>query len=183
MEAKQTLGAWREESRDDPELGALLSSQISRAENAANGRSFDDVKIRGVEEMGEAAGTCAMCSGEIRVREDVVATEAGVRENLAHVLVHEAAHAEGIEQDGIAELAVSIKLGMPPVPAYRRKFEHAQHLAETIGRERVIELAKRPEAKVLLLRAYVQARVARGVSQGDIEKVAEETEDHVKMAA
>ncbi len=48
----------------------------------------------------ESSALSKTCQGHpFDVREDVVATEVGVRENLAHVLVHEDAHAQGIEQD------------------------------------------------------------------------------------
>lgn len=173
------------ERQEDEELQVLLEQEIARAENLA-GRRFDSVKVRGVSEMGEAAGRCHMCSGEIEVREDIIRSEQGIREALAHVLVHEAEHAEGNDLEGMTELAATLKTGRPPVPAYREKVSHARHLVQVLGAQEAQEFARSPQGKVLMLRQYVAKRVelARGEDfQEAAEQAAQEGAEHIKMAA
>lgn len=174
----QTLGEFVE-NETDQERRALLESQISRAETLSGG-NFDAVRIRSVGEMGEAAGRCHMCSREIELREDVVKTEEGIRTDLAHVLVHEREHADGNFMEGFTELAATLKTGKSPVPAYREKVEHARHVAEVVGQRRSLELARKPEGRVLLLRVYVAERIQR---QMPAEEAAREGEQHLQMAA
>lgn len=173
------------EGQEDEELQVLLEQEIARAESLT-GRRFDSVKVRGVSEMGEAAGRCHMCSGEIEVREDIVKSEQGIREALAHVLVHEAEHAEGNSLEGMTELAATLSTGRPPVPAYREKVSHARHLVSVIGAQEAQEFARSPEGKVLMLREYVAKRV-EAVQEADLqkalEKAAQEGAEHIKMAA
>jgi hypothetical protein len=177
MEPK-TLGEFVENESDE-ERRLLLESQIDRAE-ALSGRTFDHARIRGVSEMGEAAGRCHMCTREIDIREDMVKTETGIREDLAAVLVHEGEHAAGDSLEGFTELAVTLQTGKAPVPAYRTKVEHARHMAEVIGRKRSLELARKPEGRVLLLRAYVAEQVQRQIPA---EEARREGEEHLQMAA
>lgn len=183
---KTTLGQFVRDQEDE-KVALLLQSQIARAQRATNGRDFNNVQIGGIDEMGEAAGTCDMCTEQISVREDIVSTEEGVRDDLARVLVHEAAHAEGIRFDGIAELEVQLRMGEPPVPAYQRKFDHARHLGDEIGDERLVELSKAPDADVLIIQEFVSSRLknmAANDNAAEVEQVAtDEAQNYLDMAA
>lgn len=184
MEVPDTLGEWqRDLNESNPNMGRILSIETARARRAKGGRQVDNIKIGSVEEMGEAAGTCNMCTGEKMIRMDVVATEEGIRENLAHVLAHEETHAEGISHDGIAELAVEIQLGAPPVPAYREKHAHARHLAKVMGADALIEAAKEESPDVVILQRYIQARVKKGLTPDKIESAVKEGQAHIRAAA
>lgn len=167
------------ETEVDHDRQVLLRAAVSRA-SAKSGRSFEDARIKSVSEMGEAAGRCHMCSGEIEVRADIVATENGVREKLEHVLDHEGEHAKGNSLEGFTELATTIRLGCAPVPAYCEKVRHAEHVAEVIGRQRALEFARKPEGRILLMREYVKERVHKNVR---LEDAVSEGDRHLEMAA
>lgn len=172
-----TLGKFVDEQ--DEKRQALLRQEISRAE-AKSGRSFDNVRIKSAAEMGEAAGRCYMCTKEIEVREDIVATEEGIRGHLAATLVHEGIHAEGVHYEGLTELFTTLETGTAPVPAYATKVDHARHVADIIGRDETKKLAKSPNAQVLLLRNYVQKKVQWGM---DVRGAQEEGQHHLRLAA
>lgn len=73
-----------------------------------------------------------------------------------------------------------LKTGKPPVPAYREKVEHARHVAEVVDQRRALELAQKPEGRVLLLRAYVAERLKKQMTKEEAER---EGEQHLQMAA
>lgn len=165
----------------DKELHTALVTEISRA-RAMTGRSFDDVRIGAIGEMGDAAGTCQMGSGEIKVREDIVGTAEAVREKLAHVLVHEAEHANGNGSEGLTELHASLKVGRPPVDAYREKVRSAEQLTRVVGLEEARESIKRGE--VVLLQVYVRERLKRDVAAArNVQEIIEEGKQLIKAAA
>lgn len=178
--ASENFGTLREFVRSqNEERRDLLQAEIYRAEARA-GRSLDSAKIRSVAEMGEAAGRCHMCSKEIEIRADIVTTERGIREELFPVLIHEGRHAEGDGLEGMTELFTTLQTGRPPVPAYRNNVTHAEHIAEVVGRQQAFELAKKPEARVLLLQDYIKNRVQRGA---EISEAQQEGEEHIRLAA
>lgn len=166
--------------QESEETRSLLRREIGRARALSNGKNFDEVKVSSVAEMGEAAGTCHMCTGEIKVRADIVSTEKGVRESLTSVLVHESIHAEGVALEGMTELEATLRTGKPPVPAYLTKVEHARHITTVVGRDAAFKAVRKDEGRVALLNAYVAARVKRGIAAN---VAMEEGEFHVAQAA
>lgn len=179
-----TIGELLKDKSDKPHLN-LVRDAVDRASSLMGGRSFDGVKIRSVAEMGDAAGTCQMDSGEISVREDMVHTAEGARKSLTRVLVHEANHARGISSEGVTELLATEKTDKIPVPAYAEKVRHAEKIAGVIGGRRVLEEVAREEGDRGLVVAITREKLRGGglrTIQG-VQQIIREAEDEVRMAA
>lgn len=156
-----TLGELVEREGDSARR-QLLRQEITRAKTISGRVSFDNVRIKSVSEMGEAAGRCHMCSGDIEVREDIVSIEEAIRTKLAHVLVHEHMHSEGIAEDGFAEAITSSLMGEPSVPAYDRISGHVGHIFEVAGvaAEEAVDMLTQEGGEVILWTTFVAKRVA-----------------------
>lgn len=170
---------------ESEELRAALEQEIAKAEIKA-GQSFRNVEIGSREAMGNAGGLCIMCTGEIKVREDLVTDVGAVRQHAAATLFHEGTHkgtqgANGrVRLEGVTELATVITMGGSPVPAYREKTEHARHIVRRLGLAETLKLAAHEDAHIMLIQACAAQDIACGMdSQNALASAAED----VKLAA
>ncbi len=180
----ETLGDYREEMKGT-ELGNKLETEVAKASRLRGGRSFWDVTVKSVEEMGDAGGTFHTGTKEVALRKDIASTREGIAK-VCEVLVHEDIHRGNAtvgdteqHSEGLVHWRTQRTIGTNN-DTYEEEVDQIDHIAAEIGVEKVEKLGRQKGAEVLLWTAYVQSRVAKGA---DVEAAAKDGAERIKRAA
>lgn len=191
-----TLADHLDDLDDRDSAAAERIRTIKRRVETRRETNLDKVEIKSVDEMGEAAGTCVIETGEICLRADLVAANNTDHygeldeEMLEHALEHEAGHQGakqkrrgkkgGMRSEGLDELDTVDTLNVSPVPAYQGYVRAARVIVALLGKTRAMDLACEVDYQLALTQAVFQEKVHRSIPAATAAKEAEEL---VKAAA
>lgn len=184
-----TLGQLEDELEGD-ELQNLQEGL--RGVKSLTGKDAHTVHVESREKMGDAAGRFTPASGRIEAREDVVEgllagkdaqpqnhEGANNHDHFLHVTTHELIHEGGCHNEGWTEWLATLLTRTEPVEALRSQVRHMQVIESIVGAGLLKEQAGEENGELVVLRAYVQERVAQGLGW---EKALEEGATHIEAA-